>query len=212
MIAQAARRLVRALAVAHDAGRGGTAADGRRLRAEALARRSRPPSAGRLRDRRSCSRSCSPTGAVTGTAIVADAMFRDRWAALAQVLARRLRPRGRAIAYGERWREEHVAEYYALLDGGRRGDAFFVQAANLMTLFLGLGVVLDRAVRPVRDRHRPRRLARGRAQVPDRRLGRVGDAPLRLGARLRRDRASSASTGSPPAGHAHDAMLVSGWR
>ena len=42
------------------------------------------------------------------------------------------------VSYGERWREEHVAEYYALLTAAGAGMAFFVQAANLMTLFLGL--------------------------------------------------------------------------
>ena len=47
-------------------------------------------------------------------------------------------------------------------------------------------VVLDRALRHVRDRLRPRGLARGGAQVPRRRLVRRRHPPLRLGARLRR--------------------------
>ena len=42
------------------------------------------------------------------------------------------------ISYGERWREDHVGEYYALLAAAGAGMAFFVQASNLMTLFLGL--------------------------------------------------------------------------
>jgi hypothetical protein len=42
------------------------------------------------------------------------------------------------ISHGERWRREHVAEYYALLAAAGAGMAFFVQASNLMTLFLGL--------------------------------------------------------------------------
>src|SRR5213078_374684 len=42
------------------------------------------------------------------------------------------------LSWGERWREEHVAEYYALLAAGGAGMVFFVQASNLMTLFLGL--------------------------------------------------------------------------
>ncbi len=49
-------------------------------------------------------------------------------------------------------------------------------------------VVLDLALRALRDRHRPGRVARGRAQVPDHRRGRLGDAALRLGTRLRDDR------------------------
>src|SRR3954452_15133038 len=35
-------------------------------------------------------------------------------------------------------RDEHVAEYYALLTASGAGMLFFVQAGNLMTLFLGL--------------------------------------------------------------------------
>ena len=42
------------------------------------------------------------------------------------------------IAYRERMRDEHIAEYFALLTAAGAGMAFFVQAANLMTLFLGL--------------------------------------------------------------------------
>ena len=49
-------------------------------------------------------------------------------------------------------------------------------------------VVLDRALRHVRDRLRRRGLARGRAQVSDHRLVRLGGAALRVGPRLRRDR------------------------
>src|SRR5581483_1959456 len=68
---------------------------------------------------------------------VADAVFRDRWAALAQALVAACGGVAVLLSYGERWREEHVAEYYALLAAGG-GMAFFVQASNLMTLFLGL--------------------------------------------------------------------------
>ena len=42
------------------------------------------------------------------------------------------------VSYGERWREEHVGEYYALLAAAGAGMVFFVSASNLMTLFLGL--------------------------------------------------------------------------
>src|SRR5213075_2599413 len=40
--------------------------------------------------------------------------------------------------YRERTREDHAAEYYALLAASGAGMAFFVGAANLMTLFLAL--------------------------------------------------------------------------
>ena len=65
-------------------------------------------------------------------------MFRDRWGALAQVLIAGSGAVAVLISYRERWRDEHVAEYYALLTAAGAGMVFFVQAANLMTLFLGL--------------------------------------------------------------------------
>ena len=46
--------------------------------------------------------------------------------------------RRRADRLRRAMREEHIAEYYALLAAAGAGMAFFVQAANLMTLFLGL--------------------------------------------------------------------------
>jgi NADH-quinone oxidoreductase subunit N len=74
----------------------------------------------------------------TATTLVHDAMFRDRWSALAQVLIAGSGAVAVLISYRERWRDEHVAEYYALLTAAGAGMAFFVQASNLMTLFLGL--------------------------------------------------------------------------
>jgi len=76
----------------------------------------------------------SPDG---GTA-VSDSIFRDRWAAVAQVLIAACGLLAVVISYGERWRAEHLAEYYALLAAAGAGMAFFVQASNLMTMFLGL--------------------------------------------------------------------------
>ena len=52
----------------------------------------------------------------------------------------------------------------------------------------GPRVVLGLPLHPVRDRDRPRELARGGAQVPDHRRDGLGRAPVRLGARLRLDR------------------------
>jgi NADH-quinone oxidoreductase subunit N len=73
-----------------------------------------------------------------GTTAVHDAIFRDKWSALAQVLLAGAGAVAVLIAYREPMREEHTAEYYALLTAAGAGMAFFVQAANLMTLFLGL--------------------------------------------------------------------------
>jgi NADH-quinone oxidoreductase subunit N len=73
-----------------------------------------------------------------GAAIVADAIYRDRWSATAQVLIAGCGLVAVLIAYGEPMREENIAEYYALLAAAGAGMVFFVQAANLMTLFLGL--------------------------------------------------------------------------
>jgi len=72
------------------------------------------------------------------TTAIADSIFRDRWAALAQVLVAGCGAVAVLLSWGERWREEHVAEYFALLTAAGAGMAFFVQASNLMTLFLGL--------------------------------------------------------------------------
>ena len=72
------------------------------------------------------------------TLLVHDAMIRDRWGALAQVLIAGCGAVTVLLSYRERWRDEHVAEYYALLTAAGAGMLFFVQAANLMTLFLAL--------------------------------------------------------------------------
>ena len=72
------------------------------------------------------------------TTAIADSIFRDRWAAVAQVLIAGCGAVAVLLSWGERWRTEHVAEYYALLAAAGAGMAFFVQASNLMTLFLGL--------------------------------------------------------------------------
>jgi NADH-quinone oxidoreductase subunit N len=73
-----------------------------------------------------------------GKAIVADAIFRDRWSATTAVILAGCGVVATAISYGERWREDHVGEYYALLAAAGAGMVFFVFAANFMTLFLGL--------------------------------------------------------------------------
>ncbi len=72
------------------------------------------------------------------TTIIDDSLYRDRWAALAQVLIAAAGGVAVLIAYRERMRDEHIAEYFALLTAAGAGMAFFVQAASLLTLFLGL--------------------------------------------------------------------------
>jgi NADH-quinone oxidoreductase subunit N len=73
----------------------------------------------------------------TGTAIVADAVRRDRLAELAQVLiaGSGLLAVGVSYAYVLR---ERMGEYYALLLTAAAGMCFFVAANDLMTMFLGL--------------------------------------------------------------------------
>ena len=69
--------------------------------------------------------------------LISDSMTRDRWAALAQLIVAGTGAVAVLIAWGT-GRRDHVGEYYALLAVAGAGMAFFVQAANLMTLFLGL--------------------------------------------------------------------------
>ncbi len=73
-----------------------------------------------------------------GAAIVADSIYRDRWAAMAQLVVAACGLAAVLVAYREPMREENIAEYYVLLAASGAGMAFFVQAANLLTLFLGL--------------------------------------------------------------------------
>jgi NADH-quinone oxidoreductase subunit N len=70
-------------------------------------------------------------------ALIADSMTRDRWAAVAQLIVAGSGVIAVLVAWGA-GRRDHVGEYYALLAAAGGGMVFFVQAANLMTLFLGL--------------------------------------------------------------------------
>ena len=83
-----------------------------------------------------------------GHTIVAGAFYRDRWTALGQVilcglglvttlLAVEHVPGWRSYADLDR-RDDHIAEFFALLLASGAGTAFFVGAANLMVLFLAL--------------------------------------------------------------------------
>jgi NADH-quinone oxidoreductase subunit N len=69
---------------------------------------------------------------------VANAITRDRFGALAQIIIAGAGLVAVGISFGQRTRAEHVGEYYALLAAAGAGMVFLVQANNLMTLFLGL--------------------------------------------------------------------------
>jgi NADH-quinone oxidoreductase subunit N len=83
-----------------------------------------------------------------GHTIVAGAFYRDRWTALGQVILCGIGLATTLLAYEHvpGWRtdadlsrrDDHVAEFFALLLASGAGMAFFVGAANLMVLFLAL--------------------------------------------------------------------------
>jgi NADH-quinone oxidoreductase subunit N len=70
--------------------------------------------------------------------VVANAFSRDRLTALATMIVALAGLLTAAVAYRERAKEDHAAEFYALLAAAGSGMAFFVGANNLMTLFLAL--------------------------------------------------------------------------
>jgi NADH-quinone oxidoreductase subunit N len=70
--------------------------------------------------------------------VVADALRRDRFAELTQMIVAGAGLLATGVSLRERMRDDHVAEYYALLAAAGSGMCFFVGANNLLTLFLGL--------------------------------------------------------------------------
>jgi NADH-quinone oxidoreductase subunit N len=70
--------------------------------------------------------------------VIADSVRRDRFGALAQVIVCGAGLLAVGVSYAERMRDQHIAEYYALLAAAGAGMCFLVTANNLMTLFLGL--------------------------------------------------------------------------
>jgi NADH-quinone oxidoreductase subunit N len=83
-----------------------------------------------------------------GHTIVAGAFYRDRWTALGQVILCGIGLATTLVAFEHvpGWgrgadlarRDDHVAEFFALLLASAAGMTFFVGAGNLMTLFLSL--------------------------------------------------------------------------
>ena len=144
-----------------------------------------------------------------GSAIIHDSIFRDRYAGLAQVLIAGCGFITVPISYGERWRDEHVAEYYALLSAAGAGMMFFVQASNLMTLFLGLEwFSIALYVLCAIDIDLIGSLEAGLKYLI---VGAVGSATLLFGSALVYGITGELSFDRiAAAGHAHDAMLVVG--
>jgi NADH-quinone oxidoreductase subunit N len=70
--------------------------------------------------------------------VIADSVRRDRFGALAQVIVCGAGLLTVGVAFDNRMRDEHIAEFYALLAAAGAGMCFIVTANNLMTLFLGL--------------------------------------------------------------------------
>src|SRR4051794_37138862 len=143
------------------------------------------------------------------TTLVHDAMFRDRWAALAQVLIAGSGAVAVLVSYRERWRDEHVAEYYALLTASAAGMLFFVQASNLMTLFLALEwFSIALYVLSAIDIDLIGSLEAGLKYLI---VGSVGSATLLFGSALVYGETGSLSLDRIGAfGHGDDAMLVAG--
>ena len=145
----------------------------------------------------------------TAATAVHDAIFRDRWAALAQVLLAGSGAVAVLISYREKMREEHIAEYYALLTAAGAGMAFFVQASNLMTLFLGLEwFSIALYVLTAIDIDLIGSLEAGLKYLI---VGAVGSATLLFGSALVYGTTGQLSFDKiGAAGHAHSAMLVVG--
>ncbi len=71
-------------------------------------------------------------------AVIAGALFRDRYGALAALVVAGAGLLSGLVFYGERLAPDRAAERFALLASAAGGMIFFAQAANLLTLFLGL--------------------------------------------------------------------------
>jgi NADH-quinone oxidoreductase subunit N len=143
------------------------------------------------------------------TTLIHDSMYRDRWSALGAVLVAGCGAVTVLISFRERWGEEHVGEYYALLTAAAAGMCFFLQAANLMTLFLGLewfsiGLYVMTAI----DIDLIGSLEAGLKYLI---IGAVGSATLLFGSALVYGRTGALAFDKIAAvGHSHDAMVVLG--
>ena len=140
--------------------------------------------------------------------LISDSMTRDRWGAFAQLIIAGTGAVAVLVAWGD-GRRRHVGEYYALLAAAGGGMAFFVQAANLMTLFLGLEwFSISLYILCALDANRRRSLEAGLKYLI---IGGFGSAILLFGSAL-----VYGSTGKlgfheiAAAGNTHDPLLVVG--
>jgi NADH-quinone oxidoreductase subunit N len=143
------------------------------------------------------------------TALIHESMYRDRWGALAQIILAGCGAAAVLVSYREQMRDEHVAEYYALLAAAGAGMAFFVQTANLMTLFLGLEwFSIALYVLTAIDIDLVGSLEAGLKYLV---IGAVGSATLLFGSALVYGATGELSFSRiAAAGHVHDATLVVG--
>jgi NADH-quinone oxidoreductase subunit N len=70
--------------------------------------------------------------------VIANALFRDRYGALAAMIVCGVGLLTTLVYYGERSANDRIGERFALLASAGGGLIFFAQSANLLTLFLGL--------------------------------------------------------------------------
>jgi NADH-quinone oxidoreductase subunit N len=144
-----------------------------------------------------------------GHGVVVDAFRRDRLAELAAMIVAGSGILATAISYGERWREDHIGEYYALLAAAGGGMVFFVGANNLLTLFVALewfSICLYILCAVDRDR-----LSGLEAALKYLIIGGFGSAVLLFGAALVYGATGSLDfAGIAASGHQHDALLVFG--
>jgi len=70
--------------------------------------------------------------------VIANALFRDRYGALAALIVAGVGLLTTLVFYGERSTVDRVGERFALLASAGGGMILFAQSANLLTLFLGL--------------------------------------------------------------------------
>ena len=73
-----------------------------------------------------------------GHGVIADAIQRDRLAALAAIIVAGSGILAIGTSYSEPMADDHIAEYYALLAWAGAGMIFLASASTLLTLFLGL--------------------------------------------------------------------------
>jgi NADH-quinone oxidoreductase subunit N len=144
-----------------------------------------------------------------GHGVVADAFRRDRLAELTAIVVASSGILATAVSYRERWREDHIGEYYALLAAAGGGMLFFVGANNLLTLFLALewfSICLYILCAIDRDR-----LAGLEAALKYLIIGGFGSAVLLFGSALVYGATGAIDfPGIAAAGHQHDALLLFG--